>query len=66
MVLIDSRVGILDETPSASTPTPQVVAQALTRHMEGRTVIMSTHSPALTTVAATPAPIASLSAGAAR
>ena len=51
-LLIDSPVVLLDEpTVGLDAVAEQLVVQALTRLMEGRTVIMTTHQPALTTLA---------------
>lgn len=51
-LLIDSPVVLLDEpTVGLDAHAEQLVVQALTRLMKGRTVIMTTHQPALTTLA---------------
>jgi ATP-binding cassette subfamily B protein/subfamily B ATP-binding cassette protein MsbA len=51
-LLVDSPVVLLDEpTVGLDAHAEEVVVQALTRLMEGRTVVMTTHQPALTALA---------------
>jgi len=51
-LLVDSPVVLLDEpTAGLDVVAEEVVVQALTRLVEGRTVIMTTHQPALTRLA---------------
>jgi ABC-type multidrug transport system fused ATPase/permease subunit len=51
-LLVDSPVVLLDEpTVGLDAHAEEVVVQALTRLMEGRTVVMTTHQPALTSLA---------------
>jgi ATP-binding cassette subfamily B protein/subfamily B ATP-binding cassette protein MsbA len=51
-LMVDAPVVILDEpTVGLDAHAEEVVVQALTRLMEGRTVIMTTHQPALTALA---------------
>jgi ATP-binding cassette, subfamily B, bacterial len=51
-LLVNSPVVLLDEpTVGLDAHAEEVVVQALTRLMEGRTVVMTTHQPALTSLA---------------
>jgi len=51
-LLVDSPVVLLDEpTAGLDVTAEELVVQALTRLVEGRTVIMTTHQPALTRLA---------------
>ena len=51
-LLVDSPVVLLDEpTVGLDVHAEQLVVQALTRLMDGRTVIMTTHQPELTRLA---------------
>jgi ATP-binding cassette subfamily B protein/subfamily B ATP-binding cassette protein MsbA len=51
-LLVDSPVVLLDEpTAGLDVVAEEVVVQALTRLVEGRTVMMTTHQPALTRLA---------------
>jgi ATP-binding cassette subfamily B protein/subfamily B ATP-binding cassette protein MsbA len=51
-LLVDAPVVLLDEpTAGLDVTAEELVVQALTRLVEGRTVIMTTHQPALTRLA---------------